>query len=91
MPIGKPNAPLPLTQDPASFLAQLITVQRDMSVDYETRELAARIYQRIAERAERIAAAEPDVLVPASDLMAPWVPGRDDLRELVLSANGHKR
>jgi HK97 family phage portal protein len=89
--IGRPNAALPLAQDPASFLASLITVQRDMTIDYETRLLAAEIYQRIAERAERIARDEPDVLVPASDLMAPWVPGRDDLRELVISANGHKR
>lgn len=90
-PIGKPNAPLPITMDPASFLASLITVQRDMSVDYETRELASQMYARICERAERIARDEPDFEVPRSHLLAPWVPGRDDLRELVISSNGHKR
>lgn len=91
VPIGRANAPLPLAQDPASFLASLITVQRDMSVDYETRELAGEIYRRIVERAERIERDEPSALVPLTDLYAPWVPGRDDLREVVLSANGHKR
>lgn len=91
VPIGKPNAPLPLAQDPASFLASLISVQRDMSADYEMRETARHLYNSIAERANRIAAQEPDEYVPESHLLAPWVPGRDDLREIVLSANGHKR
>jgi hypothetical protein len=86
-----PNAPLPITQDPASFLASLISVQRDMSADYEMRELARHLYNSIAERANRIAAAEPDEYVPASHMLAPWVPGRSDLREVVLSANGHKK
>lgn len=91
MPIGRPNMPLPLAQDPASFLASLITVQRDMSIEYEIRELAAEIYQRIVERAERIERDEPPSVVPASDMYAPWVPGRRDLQEVVLSANGHKK
>jgi len=91
VPIGMPNAPLPITQDPASFLASLISVQRDMSADYEMRELARHLYNSIAERANRIAAAEPDEYVPASHMLAPWVPGRSDLREVVLSANGHKK
>lgn len=93
VPIGRPNAPLPLAQDPASFLASLINVQRDMTVDYETRELAAQIYQRIAERAQRIEDGERALgqEIPAEHMLAPWVPGRDDLRDLVLSTNGHKR
>jgi HK97 family phage portal protein len=91
VPIGRPNAPLPLAQDPASFLASLVSVQRDMTVDFELRELARHMYARIAERAQRVAEAEPDEFVPATHLLAPWVPGRDDLREIVLSANGHKR
>lgn len=91
VPIGRPNAPLPLTQDPASFLASLISVQRDMGVDFELRELARHMYARIAERASRIAAEEPDTDLPATHMLAPWVPGRDDLRELVLSVNGHKK
>ncbi len=62
-----------------------------MSVDYEVRELARDMYQRICERAERIAKDEPDFEVPGSHLLAPWVPGRQDLREVVLSSNGHKR
>jgi HK97 family phage portal protein len=90
-PIGRPNAPLPLTQDPASFLASLISVQRDAGQDYEVRELARHLYNSIAERAKRISAEEPDEYVPASHMLAPWVPGRDDLREIVLSANGHKK
>lgn len=90
-PIGRPNAPLPLAQDPASFLASLINVQRDMTADYEVRELAREMYQRIAERAQRIAEAEADIALPVTHLLAPWVPGRDDLREVVLSANGHKK
>lgn len=91
VPIGRPNAPLPLAQDPASFLASLINVQRDMTVDFELRELARHMYARICERAARIAEEEPDELLPATHAFAPWVPGRDDLREVVLSANGHKR
>jgi HK97 family phage portal protein len=91
VPIGLPNAPLPLTQDPASFLSSLISVQRDMSCDYEMRELARHLYNSIAERANRIARDEPDEYVPSSHLLAPWVPGRDDLREVILSANGHRK
>lgn len=90
-PIGMPNAPLPLAQDPASFLASLISVQRNAGYDYEEREAARHIYARIVERAKRIEAAEPEERMPASHVLAPWVPGRDDLREVVLSANGHKR
>jgi HK97 family phage portal protein len=93
VPIGKPNAPLPLAQDPASFLASLITVQRDMSIDYETRELAGEIYRRIVERAFRIEEDEPGEYVPATHMLAPWVPGRSDLREVVLNGhvNGHNK
>jgi HK97 family phage portal protein len=90
-PIGRPNAPLPLTMDPASFLSSLIGVQRDMTADYEMRETARHLYNSIAERANRIAAEEPDEQVPSSHMLAPWVPGRDDLREVVLSANGYHR
>jgi HK97 family phage portal protein len=90
-PIGRPNQPLPLAMDPASFLASLITVQRDHTADYEMRESARHLYNSIAERAKRIAADEPDQYVPATHMLAPWVPGRDDLREVVLSANGHKK
>jgi HK97 family phage portal protein len=90
-PIGMPNAPLPLAQDPASFLASLISVQRNAGYDYEEREAARHIYARIVERAKQIEAAEPEERVPAMHALAPWVPGRDDLRDIVLSANGHKR
>lgn len=95
VPIGRPNAPLPLAQDPASFLASLISVQRDSNADYESRELARHLYARIAERAAQIEAHEPELSlgVPASDMFAPWVPAREDLREIVLSngSNGHKK
>jgi HK97 family phage portal protein len=93
VPIGKPNAPLPLAQDPASFLASLIAVQRDMGVDFELRELARHMYARIAERAHQIEVHEAALgaEIPADHLYAPWVPGRDDLRETILSANGHRK
>lgn len=42
-PIGMPNAPLPLSQDPASFLASLISVQRDANEPYEQRLAAQEI------------------------------------------------
>jgi hypothetical protein len=84
-------APLPLAQDPASFLASLISVQRDMGVDFELRELARHMYARICERAERIERDDSGGFLPASHMLAPWVPGRDDLREVVLSANGHRK
>ena len=90
-PIGRPNQPLPLAMDPASFLASLITVQRDAGADYEAREAARHLYNSIAERAKRIAEDEPDEYVPTSHMIAPWVPARDDLRDRILSANGHKR
>jgi HK97 family phage portal protein len=93
VPIGKPNAPLPLAQDPASFLASLISVQRDMGVDFELRELARHMYARIAERAHQIEVHEAALgeEIPSEHLYAPWVPGRDDLRDVVLSANGHRK
>lgn len=91
VPIGRPNAPLPLAQDPASFLASLINVQRDAGLSFEARELARVLYQSIAERAARIEAEEPEETLPASHLYAPWVPGRADLADLVLSSNGHKK
>ena len=91
LPIGKPNAPLPVAMDPATFLASLISVQRDMTADYELRELAGDMYRRIVERAARIERDEPQEHVPVTDMLAPWVPGRSDLREVVLSSNGHKK
>lgn len=91
VPIGKPNAPLPLAQDPASFLASLITTQRSSAFSVEERELARHLYTRIVERAARIAQDEPDEMVPASHMLAPWVPGRSDLREVVLHSNGHQK
>jgi HK97 family phage portal protein len=47
VPLGKPNVPPPLTQDPASFLASLISVQRDGG---EAGFEAARYLQKIEKR-----------------------------------------
>lgn len=74
LPIGKPNVPLPLAQDPASFLASLISVQRNMTADPSDREAARRIIARINERADQIEAHEPNQgSVAVSDMMAPWI------------------
>lgn len=84
-PIGKPNAPLPLAQDPASFLASLISVQRDYGMPYEVRETARAAYASILTRAARIAKEEGDATVPADHLLAHWMRA-DTTRELVLRA-----
>ena len=72
--IGKPNVPLPLAQDPASFLASLISVQRSMTADPSDREAARRILARINERADQIQAHEPGLgTVDVSDAFAPLI------------------
>jgi HK97 family phage portal protein len=93
-PIGRPNAPLPLAMDPASFLASLISVQRDASMPYEARVGAQEILVSICEREDRIRREDPDLNdgpVPASHMFAPFIPGRADVREMVMSTNGKKR
>lgn len=93
-PIGKPNMPLPLAQDPASFLASLISVQRSADMPYEARIGAQEILTSICEREERIRREDPDLNdmpVPASDMYAPFIPGRADVREMVMSTNGNGR
>jgi len=50
-PIGMPLAAPPFTQDPASYLASMITMQRDMSLPEETRNAAAQTYLRVIEKA----------------------------------------
>jgi hypothetical protein len=90
-PIGMPNAPLPLTQDPASFLASLISVQRNADLPYEVRESAQRMLVSIAEREERIRHEDPDINNGYEDIPAgltTFVPGRADIRDMVYSANG---
>ena len=72
--IGKPNVPLPLAQDPASFLASLISVQRSMTADPSDREAARRILARINERADQIEAHEPGLgTVDVRDAFAPLI------------------
>jgi HK97 family phage portal protein len=74
MPVGKPNAPLPLAQDPASFLASLISVQRDMSLPYEVRQNAQGIITEIGEIWDRVKQVDgEDSDVPASDMQAHWM------------------
>jgi HK97 family phage portal protein len=93
-PIGRPNAPLPLAQDPASFLASLISVQRDANMPYEVRIAAQEMLVSICEREDRIRREEPDAgdeQVPASHMFAPFTPGRADVREMVMSTNGKGR
>jgi hypothetical protein len=78
-----PNAPLPLAQDPASFLASLISVQRDANMPYEARVAAQDFLVAIAERADNIRKHEPDEYIPESDLRAPSVRSRPDLEDRI--------
>lgn len=94
-PIGMPNAPLPLAQDPASFLASLISVQRSDDMPYEVRLAAQEMLVSIAEREERIRRDEPGInddrdpgVVPG---LTTFIPGRSDVREMVYSTNGKGR
>ncbi len=91
VPIGKPNMPLPLSQDPASFLASLISVQRNSQLPYEVRLAAQELLVEITERADSIRRHEPDEDVPETHLLAPFVPGRADVRDMVMSTNGKGR
>jgi hypothetical protein len=90
-PIGRPNAPLPLTQDPASFLASLISVQRNSGLPYEIRVQAQDMLESIATRAENIRNSEPDEDVPEHHMLAPFVPNRAYVRDMVMSTNGKNR
>jgi HK97 family phage portal protein len=88
MPIGKPNAPLPLTQDPASFLASLITVTRDMNQPYEVRQEAQALWVAILDRWDTVMKKDgASETVSASDVLAPWVPTKT-ANELIVSLNG---
>jgi HK97 family phage portal protein len=97
-PIGKPNMPLPLAQDPASFLASLISVQRNSDLPYEVRVSAQQMLVSICERADNIRRERPDddysdglyEGLPAG--LTTFVPARADVREMVYAApNGKKR
>ena len=98
-PIGKPNMPLPLAQDPASFLASLISVQRSNDMPYEVRLAAQEFLAAICEREERVRQVEPRINKDASDGLAngviagltPFIPGRSDVRDMVYSTNGKGR
>lgn len=98
-PIGMPNAPLPLAQDPASFLASLISVQRNNDLPYEVRKTAQDMLVAVAEREDRILSESPgfnddyddglrDGLVPG---LTTYMPNRAGVREMVYSTNGKGR
>ena len=83
-PIGQPPAMLPVAQDPVSFLASLISVQRNMDVPYEIRHQAQQLWVSIQDRAANIRAHEgPDEDVPMSDLLAPTVKARPDIEDRI--------
>lgn len=89
VPIGRPNAPLPLAQDPASFLASLITVQRDASVPYEIRLEAQKFLMAVVNREENIRNAHPELAEPMEDHefgLTTYQPHRADIRDMVESA-----
>jgi HK97 family phage portal protein len=87
-PIGMPNAPLPLAQDPASFLASLISVQRNASLPYEVRVAAQEMLVSIAERQAQIEKYEPDYDENVDHQYAPAVRARPDLEDRI---NDNKR
>ena len=93
-PIGRPNAPLPLAQDPASFLASLISVQRNADLPYEIRKAAQDFLIGVAEREDRVISEDPHIndepggIVPG---LTPFMPNRADLRDQVESLNGKGR
>jgi HK97 family phage portal protein len=82
-PIGMPNAPLPLAQDPASFLASLISVQRNASLPYEVRVAAQEMLVSIAERQAQIEKYEPDYDENVDHQYAPAVRARPDLEDRI--------
>jgi hypothetical protein len=83
-PIGQPPAMLPVAQDPVSFLASLISVQRNASLPVEIRNEAASLWNSIQQRAANIRAHEgPDEDVPLTDLLAPHVAARPDLEDRI--------
>jgi len=94
-PIGKPNAPLPLAQDPASFLASLISVQRNMDLPYEIRMIAQDFLVAVCNTEERVRHENPHINddpydgVPAG--LTTFIPNRSDVRDMVESANGKGR
>ena len=94
-PIGRPNAPLPLAQDPASFLASLISVQRDASMPYEVRLAAQEFLVSVAEREERVRREDPGINdEPANGVvpgLTPFMPHRADVRDRIESLNGKGR
>jgi HK97 family phage portal protein len=87
VPIGKPNAPLPLTMDPASFLASLIGVQRSNTASAEERHAAQQMWVAIMDRADRIESQDASMreMVPASDVQAPLMPG-NAVKEIVMGS-----
>lgn len=74
LPIGMPNAPLPLAQDPASFLASLISVQRSYAHIPEAKAVVDDVVRRIWEAQQDIERRESSSqLVTATDMLAPWM------------------
>jgi HK97 family phage portal protein len=99
IPIGRPNAPLPLAQDPASFLASLISVQRNSDVPYEIRIAAQEFLIAVAGTEERVRHEDPDINDDYSDGLAngivpgltTFIPHRDEVRDQIHSLNGKGR
>lgn len=91
VPIGRPNAPLPLAQDPASFLASLISVQRNYDLPYEVRLAAQEFLILVTEREERIRNESPGIndeeegVVPG---LTTYIQNRPEIRDMVYSAEG---
>jgi HK97 family phage portal protein len=99
VPIGMPNAPLPLTQDPATFLASLISVQRNADIPYEVRLAAQEFLIAVCEREEHVRSVDAHINDEYDDALAnnvvpgltTVIPGRGDIRDQVYSLNGKGR
>lgn len=82
-PIGQPPAMLPVAQDPVSFLASLISVQRNANLPYEVRQQATDLWNSIQQRAEnirRIDGPDDEAGVPDADANAKWMKVNDEVR-----------
>jgi HK97 family phage portal protein len=94
-PIGRPNAPLPLAQDPASFLASLISVQRNSDVPYEVRLAAQQLLVSVCETNDRIVSENPGINDEADSRLVPglttYMPDAKLARDMITSTNGNGR
>lgn len=80
--LGGMNATPPFAQDPASYLASLITIARDYDQPEENRRVAEESIKHIMERADNIANHEGDDNLEGHVADAPWM-NSQNVREII--------